>query len=119
MTYPKKYNLEHPWNVYYARARCQAKFRREEWAFTPETWMRMWRNSGVMQYRMTQAHGYCMARMDKLEAWGPHNCVIVPRRTQLKKTLKMGAHSPFHIDDRPFTEEDDVTPPDRQDRSFE
>jgi hypothetical protein len=118
MAFPKKYHIPHPWNVYYARARCQARHRREEWAFTPETWYRMWKNSGVMQYRMRQPQGYCMARMDKLEAWGPHNCVIVNRRNQLKKTLKYGPY-PLQQDMNPFTVEDDVTPKDKQDRSFE
>lgn len=118
MPFPRKYNLPHPWNVYYARARCQARYRREEWAFTEETWMRMWRNSGVMQYRMSRIQGYCMARMDKLEAWGPHNCVIVSRRSQVIKTLKCGPY-PIKQDMTPFTEEDDVTPKHLQNRSFE
>jgi len=68
MAFPKKYNLPHPWNVSYARARCQARYRQEEWAFTPETWYRHWQNSGVMQYRHRRVHGYCMVRLDPIEA---------------------------------------------------
>jgi len=118
MTFPKKYYLPNPWNVYYARARCQAKYRREEWAFTPETWYRTWVNSGVMKHRMRQPHGYCMARMDKLEAWGPHNCIIVSRRKQLRKTLnRHGMRAPINFN--PFDESDDVTPKNKQNRNFE
>ena len=118
MVFPKKYHLPNPWNIFYARAKSQAKFRREEWAFTPETWYRSWTNSGVMQHRHRLPHGYCMARVDKLEAWGPHNCVIVKRREQLRKTLNWGKHK-RKINQHPFTVDDDVTPKHKQIRSFE
>lgn len=69
----------------YARAKAQAKFRREEWAFTADTWYNMWLDSGVIEHRGRKPHQYCMVRLDTIEAWGPHNCIIVPRRTHMKK----------------------------------
>lgn len=78
---PKKtYKLPDPWNYRYARAKAQAKFRRDYWAFTPETWFDMWVESGVMQHCTNKIHGYSMVRKDPIEAWSPNNCIIVPRR---------------------------------------
>lgn len=108
-----------PWNVYYARARCQARYRREEWAFTPETWYRHWVNSGVMQHRMRRVHGYCMVRLDRLEAWGPHNCIIVSRRKSLRKNNTINPHSTIKKDRNQWSEQDDVTPEHKKNRSFE
>ena len=82
---PKFINLPTPWNTYYSRARSLAKYRGEYWAFTPETWYDMWVESGVMQYRSNRPEGYCMVLKDPIEAWGPHNCVIIPRRMLFKK----------------------------------
>lgn len=114
----KRYDLPRPWNQRYARAICQARYRREEWAFTPNTWMRMWENSGVIEHRGRRVFAYCMARVDKTEAWGPHNCIIVPRRKQ------MGAINTQHPNTkqkrhRPLEFGDDVTPKDKINRSFE
>jgi hypothetical protein len=117
MAYPKKYLLPHPWNIRYARSKCQAKYRREEWAFTPETWMRHWRNSGVMQHCTRRVHGYCMVRLDPIEAWGPHNCIIVPRRQALMKILWEGPKKRASAK-IPWSESDDVTPLDRRERDF-
>lgn len=117
MGFPKKYSLPHPWNQRYARAKAQAKFRREEWAFTEHTWYRHWQNSGVMQHRHREIQGYCMVRLDPIEAWGPHNCIIVPRRRQLLRTLWEGPRKRA-IARKPWGEEDDVTPPHRKKRDF-
>ena len=121
MPFPRKYNLPNPWNVYYSRARSQARYRREEWAFTEDTWMRHWQNSGVMEHRHRRAHGYCMVRLDRTEAWGPHNCVIVPRRKQLGKVLWRGikGEAGYPRDPSDWREEDDVTPKHKRNRSFE
>jgi hypothetical protein len=83
MPFTKKYFLPHPWNVYYARARCQARHRREEWAFTPESWYKCWCDSGLMDLRDRKRSGYVMVRVDRIEAWGPHNCRIISRLRQL------------------------------------
>lgn len=69
----------------YQRAQCQARHRREEWAFEPYTWWRVWFESGVTPHRGSQAHAYCMTRVDPLEAWGPHNSIIVSRRQLFRK----------------------------------
>ncbi len=113
----KRYNLPRPWNQAYARAICQARYRREEWAFTPETWMRMWQNSGVIEHRGRQVFGYCMSRVDRTEAWGPHNCVIVERRKQINSILMK---NPADKNKRgaPIDFKDDVTPKHKQNRSF-
>lgn len=69
----------------YSNTRAQARMRNEEWAFTLESWLEMWTASNVYEHRGNKPHQYCMVRLDTIEAWGPHNCVIVPRRTLLKK----------------------------------
>ena len=35
----------------YARQKAQAKYRRQEWAFTIDTWLDMWNTSGVKEHR--------------------------------------------------------------------
>ena len=71
----------------YARQKAQAKYRREEWAFTIDTWLAMWDQSGVKQWRGSKPHEFCMVRKDEIEAWGPHNCIIVARRKHLRKEM--------------------------------
>ena len=69
----------------YARQKAQAKYRGQEWAFTIDTWLEMWNRSGVKEHRGSKPHEYCMVRKDEIEAWGPHNCIIVARRMHLRK----------------------------------
>jgi hypothetical protein len=83
----KKYFIPSPWNIYYARARCQALFRNAYWAFTPDTWYQLWVNSGVMQHKGRKIHQYRMVRMDPIEAYGPHNCIIVSNRMHYRKLM--------------------------------
>ena len=83
----KKYMIPSPWNIYYARARCQALFRNAYWAFTPETWYQLWVDSGVMRHRGRRIHQYRMVRMDPIEAYGPHNCIIVTNRMAFRKLM--------------------------------
>ena len=68
------------WRRKHSISRAQAKLRKEEWAFTFETWFSMWDVSGVKDHRGNKPHQYCMVRLDNIEAWGPHNCIIVGRR---------------------------------------
>ena len=117
MPFPTKYHIPKPWGLHYARAKAQAKSRREDWAFTPETWYRHWKLSGVMQHRMRKIQGYCMVRVDRLEAWGPHNCIIVNRRQTLLKNLDRGP-TRRKIDPVEWSEQDDVTPNHKKNRSF-
>lgn len=77
--------ISYEWRRKYSTSRSQARFRQEEWAFTLESWYTMWKESGVMQYRGNRPHQYCMVRIDEIEAWGPHNCIIVSVRNHLKK----------------------------------
>lgn len=81
----KKYMIPSPWNIYYARARCQALFRNAYWAFTPQSWYQLWVDSGVMRHRGRRIHQYRMVRMDPIEAYGPHNCIIVSNRMAFRK----------------------------------
>lgn len=84
---PLKWDLPSPWNTYYARARCQALYRNSFWAFTPHTWYHMWQQSGVMQHKGRKIHQYRMVRMDPIEAYGPHNCIIVSNRMAYRKNM--------------------------------
>ena len=83
----KKYFIPSPWNIYYARARCQALYRNSFWAFTPETWYKTWVDSGVMRHKGRKIHQYRMVRMDPIEAYGPHNCIIVSNRMAYRKLI--------------------------------
>lgn len=89
MPFTKKYenpnNIEKKWVYAYSRAAAQARFYKQEWAFTLETWYDMWDQSGVKEHRGNKPHQYVMVRKDEIEAWGPHNCIIMSRRTHLKK----------------------------------
>jgi hypothetical protein len=88
----KKYNLPNPWNKKYARCFAQARFRKEEWAFTPETWYQIWEDSKVKEQMGRGIHHYCMVRVDATEAWGPHNTIIIPRRMHMKKKFYECVH---------------------------
>lgn len=89
----KEYTIPRPWNKKYSYAKSQAKHRNQEWAFTDETWYEVWEQSGVKEHMGRQPHQYCMVRKDDIEAWGPHNCIIVPRRMHLKKTAYVYVHN--------------------------
>ena len=82
---PKVYHIPKEYARKYSMAKAQAKYRREEWAFTQDTWLDMWQNSGVIEHMGRGIQQYCMVRKDPIEAWGPHNCVIVSRRMHQKK----------------------------------
>tara|TARA_R100001509_G_scaffold165384_1_gene146786 strand:+ start:2605 stop:2955 length:351 start_codon:yes stop_codon:yes gene_type:complete len=84
---PPTYKLSRELNKRYSMAKAQAKFRGEEWAFTDETWHKLWVDSGHIEHMGRQIHQYCMVRKDPLEAWGPHNCIIVTRRKHLRKKV--------------------------------
>lgn len=81
----KKYYLPEPFALRYARSKAQAKYFRQEWAFTPETWYKVWEDSGVKDHMGKQTHEYCMVRVDNTEAHGEHNCMIIPRRMYFRK----------------------------------
>jgi hypothetical protein len=89
---PKVYEIPSEWAKRYSKAQAQAKFRKEEWAFDQHTWLKMWLDSGVSEHLGRQPHNYCMSRKDPIEAWGPHNCVIIPRRMHLKKKAFVNFH---------------------------
>lgn len=86
-TYHRKYHLPDPYSTRYARSASQARFRGEEWAFTQDTWYKVWQDSGVIAHMGRGVHQYCMTRVDNLEAWGPHNVIIIPRRMHFRKML--------------------------------
>ena len=91
--YSKRVNtLPDVWNRRYSVRRCQAKFRREEWAFTPETYMKVWLDSGRDKQCGRGPEDYCMVRIDATEAWGPHNTMIVQRKKQLTKLIFDNTH---------------------------
>ena len=89
---PRIYKLEQEWNRKYAMAKAQAKFRKEEWAFDELTWYKMWKDSGHIEHMGRQVHQYCMVRKDPVEAWGPHNCIIIKRRKHFKKQMYETLH---------------------------
>lgn len=104
--WPKTTHLPQLWNRRYVLQRNQAKFRKEEWAYTPDTWYKKWFDSGVMEHHGRKGWQYCMVRKDPLEAWSPNNCVIITRRKHLARCLGI-MHRVF--DEHFWTDEDDVT----------
>ena len=102
---PGTYKIPTPWNKKYSYAKSQAKYRNQEWAFTDETWYELWEQSGVMEHMGRQPHQYCMVRKDEIEAWGPHNCIIIPRRMHLKKTAYTAIH---HYPNAPWEDKHSV-----------
>ena len=104
--WPKTTHLPQLWNRRYVIQRNQAKYRKEEWAFTPDSWYKLWYDSGVMEHHGRKSYEFCMSRKDPLEAWSPDNCIILRRRKHLAKCLGqlrgwIGVHE--------WTDEDDVT----------
>lgn len=84
--YPKKYpSLQMPWNLRYSRMKAQAKYRKQEFALSPEEYMQLWEDSGVKEHCGKEPHQYCMVRLDNLEAWSVKNCIIVSRRMYFRK----------------------------------
>ena len=45
---------------------------------------------------------YCMVRVDRTEAHGPHNCIIVPRRMHFKKIFHEFALNNGEVDYEPL-----------------
>lgn len=88
--------LEPAWQKRYENQMYQAIWRGEEWAFDPESWWWVWCQSGVIVHRSRRVQGYCMVRVDVLEAWGPHNSIIVTRRELFRRLAPMmrGAPAP-------------------------
>lgn len=84
-TYANPQGIPQAWVKKYSVARAQAKFQRQEWAFELETWYNMWEQSGVKEHRGRKPHQYVMVRKDPIEAWGPHNCIIVSQRMNQRK----------------------------------
>lgn len=84
----RKYDKKYPYDItkIYSRAKALAKYNRQEWAFTIDTWWDMWQDGDLWQHRGREPHQYCMVRLDPIEAWGPHNCIIVARRQFMKKS---------------------------------
>ena len=89
MPFTKRYEnptgIPYEWVKAYSVAKAQAKFQKQEWAFELETWYKLWEDSGVKEHRGNKPHQYCMVRKDPIEAWGPHNSIIISRRKGLQK----------------------------------
>lgn len=102
---PKIYHIPKEWAKKYSMAKSQAKFRREEWAFDQDTWYELWMNSGVVEHLGRQAHQYCLARKDTIEAWSPSNCIVIPRRMHFKKRGYVSFHN---YPDAPWQDHNDV-----------
>lgn len=103
---PKVYEIPSEWSLRYSRAKAQAKYRKEEWAFTDVNWYEMWMNSGVAEHLGRKPEQFCMVRKDTVEAWGPHNCVIVPRRQHMKKRAYVKF---WNYPDAPWEDRHDVS----------
>lgn len=79
--------LDHDRHVAFLRARCQARYRGEEWDMTIEDWFDMW----PREMWACRGRGYsdlCMIRVDIHEPWSKSNCQIVTRYEQLCRGRK-------------------------------
>lgn len=77
-----------PWGRRYIVKLHYARYLGQEWAFTHETWYHMWQQSGVAHLYGRTRDAYRMVRRDPVEAWGPHNCVIVSGERFLRRNLE-------------------------------
>ena len=102
MTFYKKYAIPTKYSIKYSRARALARFYKQEWEFTDESWYKIWCDSGVIDHMGRKPWHYCMVRVDRTEAHGPHNCIIVPRRMHFKKIFHEFALNNGEVDYEPL-----------------
>ena len=67
----------------WVRAKCQAKFRGEQWDITEEDWIYILWTDQLWARRGRKSQDLCLIRDDSKAAWSMDNVMIVTRRTQL------------------------------------
>lgn len=63
----------------YARAKCQADFRYEDWHLTWKDWCEFWPNETIWAMRGRSANSLCLTRRDPEKPWDRKNCCLLPR----------------------------------------
>lgn len=77
------------WVRKYNVKRCYCRFKQQEWAFTLHSFYDVWKKSGLMDQISRSPKGYCMVRLDPLEAWSPRNVKIVQRGKLLVRNISI------------------------------
>jgi hypothetical protein len=75
------------WVRKYNVKQCYCRYKKQEWAFTVYSFYDVWKKSGVMDKISRSPSGYCMVRLDPMEAWSPNNVKIVQRGRLLMRNI--------------------------------
>lgn len=67
----------------FVRARCQARYRNEDWTITEPEWMEQVWPDHLWLRRGRHSESLCLIRDNPNGAWSMDNIMIVTRRTQL------------------------------------
>ena len=63
----------------YARAKCQADFRFEDWNLKWTDFCKFWPSEEIWALRGTKAHCICLTRRDHTKPWDAKNCCLMNR----------------------------------------
>tara|TARA_A100001201_G_scaffold68984_1_gene63763 strand:- start:1422 stop:1748 length:327 start_codon:yes stop_codon:yes gene_type:complete len=77
------------WVARYNRKKTYCRWKKQEWAFTPQSFYAVWKQSGVMHKISRSPSGYCMVRLDPTEAWSPKNVKIIVRGRLLMRNIEI------------------------------
>lgn len=91
-------------NTAFLKARCQAKYRQEEWRLTFPEYDAIW-NENEWARRGIQAHCICMSREDMSGPWSKNNVILIERSKNARRhnrNLGGGKEQPFTYQGREF-----------------
>lgn len=77
----------------YARAKCQAAFRYEDWLLTYKDWCDFWPKERWAQ-RGRAVDNLCLTRRDYQKPWSRTNCCLLPRLNILGITNRRNTDLP-------------------------
>lgn len=66
-------------------ARCQARYRSEEWHIDLDTWMEHWMEDDKYLQKGQRIDDYCFARIDFDLPWTDDNVCVIKRKEVLNK----------------------------------
>jgi hypothetical protein len=70
----------------YSVARCQARFRNEQFDLTWDQWLQLWLGNGNYLNKGRGSRNYSLVRLDKYAAWQFDNVEICLRSIDLSRT---------------------------------
>jgi hypothetical protein len=79
------------------RAKAQAMFRGEDWAITPEEYIKMWRHRDLYLSKGRSVSDLCLTRIDLEKGWTMDNVAIVSRHESMKRSGRIGPRRGPHV----------------------